>query len=517
MSTHETDLADALTAAESGMAVAYWASRAPERVAVRERARNLTFHQLNARANALVRALRHADLKPGDGVALLCSNQLEYAEVIVARERTGMRLIPLNWHLSSSEIAYIVNDSDARAIIADVAFADVARTVAVGLDIRLAIGGPIPGFDDYHQLIALQPAHDIDDSVRGSTMTYTSGTTGRPKGGYRPADPVVTIEMINFYDYRGESDAALCTGPLYHTAVLAYSLILPLLAGTRVVLMHSWDASEALRLITEERITHTHMVPIMFSRLLALPAEVRAGADLSSLRFVIHGAAPCPVAVKLRMMDWLGPIVWEYYAATEGRATLCDPTTWLLRPGTVGRPVIEGAVIVGDAEGRPLPPGTVGLLWLRSTVDTAFQYWRDEVKTAEAYRGDLFTLGDVGYSDDEGYLYLTDRSSDLIISGGVNIYPAEVDAVLIEHPFVADSATIGESDEQWGERVLSLIELAPSVEASADLAGELIAWARDRMAHYKCPRRVEFVASVPRSEAGKVLRSRLRSEYRAQS
>lgn len=511
---NETDLAAALAAAESGMGVAYWASRAPERVAVCERTRKLTFHELNARANALVRALRASGLKAGDGVALLCSNRLEYAEVTVARERSGMRLIPLNWHLSISEIAYIVQDSDARAIIADAAFAEVASAVAVGLDIRLAVGGPIVGFDDYDQLIALQPTNDIDDPLRGSTMTYTSGTTGRPKGVYRPEDPVVTIDMINFYDYRGDSDAALCTGPLYHTAVLAYSLILPLLAGTRIVLMEAWDAKDTLRLIAEEHITHTHMVPIMFSRLLALPAEVRASADLSSLRFVIHGAAPCPVAVKLRMIEWLGPIIWEYYAATEGRATLCDPTTWLLKPGTVGRPVVDGAVVVGDAQGRPLPPGVVGLLWLRSTVDTAFHYWRDEVKTAEAYRGDLFTLGDVGYADDEGYLYLTDRSSDLIISGGVNIYPAEVDAVLIEHPLVADSATIGEFDEQWGERVLSLIELLPGVEANTALAEELIAWARDHMAHYKSPKRVEFVVSVPRSEAGKVLRSRLRAEYR---
>ncbi len=515
MDGSEGDLEQALVAARSGMAVAYWASRSPDRIALSHGAQALTFSELNARSNALVRVLRAAGLRPGDGLALLSSNRAEYAEVVIARERTGMRLIPLNWHLSAAEITYIVRDSGARAMIAEARFAAVAAQVADELDIKLAVGGSIAGFADYEAALATQPMHDVDSPTRGSTMTYTSGTTGRPKGVFRPEDPVVTMEMINFYGYRAGTDVALCTGPLYHTAVLAYSLILPLLAGTRVVLMDRWDAAEALRLIEHEQVTHTHMVPIMFSRLLALPEHERVEADVSSLRFVIHGAAPCPVSVKQRMIDWVGPIIWEYYAATEGRATMCDPQTWESRPGTVGRPIVSGAVIVGDGEANPLPPRTVGLLWIRSTIDTRFRYWGDETKTREAYRGDLFTLGDVGFADEDGYLYLTDRSADLIISGGVNIYPAEIDAVLVEHPLVADSATIGESDDEWGERVLSLVELLPGAEATAALEHELIIWARERLATYKCPRRIEFLDSLPRSEAGKLLRTQLRARYRA--
>jgi long-chain acyl-CoA synthetase len=304
------------------------------------------------------------------------------------------------------------------------------------------------------------------------------------------------------------------TGPLYHTAPLLLSMNTPMHGGATLVLMEQWDAADALDLIARYRVTHTHMVPTMFHRLLALPDEVRAEADTSSLFAVIHGAAPCPVHVKRRLMDWLGPVVWEYYGATEGAATLVDPHTWLRKPGTVGRPDPVGHVKVGDEEANPLPAGTAGLVWIRSRAGERFVYHGDPDKTAGAYRGEYFTLGDVGYLDEDGYLFLTDRSAHLIVSGGVNIYPAEVDAVLLEHPAVADAATIGVPDEEWGESVLAVVQLHDPTAAGDALAAELISFSRARLAAFKCPRAIDFVADFPRQDNGKVAKTKLRDQYR---
>jgi long-chain acyl-CoA synthetase len=277
--------------------------------------------------------------------------------------------------------------------------------------------------------------------------------------------------------------------------------------------MDHWDAEEALRLVAEHRITHTHMVPIMFHRLLSLPDDVRGRYDISTLRSVIHGAAPCPVPVKQALIEWLGPIVWEYYAATEGTGSFVDPHTWMAKPGTVGKPA-PGQVMIGDEAGTELPVGTTGLVYLKAPPRGRFEYFKDEGKTSSTYRGDYFTLGDVGHVDDDGYLFLTDRTANLIISGGVNIYPAEVDAVLIEHPAVGDVATIGIPDTEWGEQVLSVVELQPGVGASAALADELIEHCRGRLAHFKCPRRVEFTDELPRQDNGKIYKRLLRDRYR---
>jgi long-chain acyl-CoA synthetase len=277
--------------------------------------------------------------------------------------------------------------------------------------------------------------------------------------------------------------------------------------------MPAWDPEEALRLIERHRVTHTHMVPTMFHQLLALPDDARARYDVSSLHNVLHGAAPCPVGVKQRLIEWLGPVVNEYYAATEGLGTWVDARTWLQKPGTVGKPVPEDQVVVADEEANPLPPGEVGLVWFKAS-EVPFEYFKDRSKTESSYRERHFTLGDMGYIDDDGFLFLTDRSANLIISGGVNIYPAEVDAVLLEHPAVADVATIGVPNLEWGEEVKAVVLLKPEVAASAALAEELITFCRQRLAAFKCPRSVDFTDDLPREDNGKIYKRKLRDRYR---
>ena len=463
-----------------------------------------------------MRALRRLHIVPGDAVALLCANRPEFAEVLLACQRGGFRLTPVNWHLTGDEAAYIVRDCEARVLLADVDLRDVALATsraAPDCPHRILIGGGDELWTSYEGALAPESSDELEQSFPGGTMLYTSGTTGRPKGVYRtPAPPTPPVNLYGYAD--GGGDVHLCTGPLYHAAPLAFSLSLPLAFGATVVLMESWDATRALQLIASQAVTHTHMVPTMFHRLLSLPLDVRESFDTSSVRHVLHGAAPCPVNVKRRMIEWWGPIIWEYYAATEGVGTFVDSHAWLERPGTVGRPAVDGHVLIGDEDGRPLVTGEVGLVYLRAPTVERFAYFKDDDKTADTFRGDYFTLGDVGYLDAEGYLYLSDRSTNLIISGGVNIYPAEVDAVLLDHPLVADAATIGVADDEWGEVVVSVVELFSSADASEELALELIELCRSHIAHFKCPRRVEFLASLPRQDNGKIYKRLLRDQFR---
>jgi long-chain acyl-CoA synthetase len=341
-------------------------------------------------------------------------------------------------------------------------------------------------------------------------MLYTSGTTGRPKGVFR--DHAVAVgPNTSAYD---EACVHLCTGPLYHAAPLGVSLQAPLTWGASVVLMDGWSPSETLRLIAEHKVTHTHLVPTMFNRMLNLPDDERARADVSSLRVVVHGAAPCPVIVKQRMIEWWGPILWEYYAATEGGATLVDSKTWLEHPGTVGRHLKEDGIIIRDDDGNECAPGVPGTVWIKTVRGAEFEYFGDKEKTAKTVVDTHFTLGDVGYLDEDRWLFLTDRSANLIISGGVNIYPAEVDAVLLAHPAVGDVAVIGVPNDDMGEEVKAVVELKDGVVPSPELAAELIEFARDRIAHFKCPRTVDFIDRLPREDNGKIYKRRLREEYR---
>jgi len=513
----------ALTAEQAalcGMGVAVMAREHPYRLAVASPHGDRSFDFLNARVNQLVRALRARGLSEGDGVALISGNRAEFVVTFLATLRSGMRLTPINTGLRTNEIRHIVDDSGVKALLAEERFADVALDVVRQIPrelVRFAIGDPIHSFETWDVVLEAQSPDDIEDPTLGSQMPYTSGTTGQPKGVYRPPSgaihqPGLAAAMQSF-GYDPATDVHLCTGPLHHSAPLVFSLAMPLAQGVPVVLMDGWDAEHALRLISSYRITHTHMVPVMFRRLIEIAAEERARYDTSSLRVVVHGAAPCPPTVKRAMIEWLGPIFYEYYAATEGWGCYANSDEWLARPGTVGRPD-AGQVEVRDFEGKSLPPGREGVVFLRVPEGGQFVYFGDEPKTRAAYSGGYFTLGDIGSLDVEGYLYLCDRSADMINVGDGNVYPAEVDAVLVGHAAIADAATVGVPDDDWGERVVSVVELADGYVGDDGLADELRAWCAEQLAEFKCPRAFVFEDALPRLENGKIYRRLVRDRYR---
>jgi len=503
-------------AALNGMTMAVWAEAQPNKAAVVDpdgTGRSLA--QVNASANRLVRLLRRAGLKAGDAVALVLSNRHEFLEIQSATLRAGFRITPINWHLTTDEIAYILNDCEAQAVFVEarIQTGAVAAAQAPGLKLKVAIGGPIDGFVNYDESLAGLDASNIDDPVLGNQMLYTSGTTGRPKGVFRPAPAITPQAMYALRGYDADS-VQMCAGPAYHAAPLAFDVRAAMGAGATLVFLDKWDSEHTLRTIAERRVTHMHLVPIMFQRLLALPDAIKAKYDLSSVKYIIHGAAPCPPEVKHAMIEWFGPVLSEYYAGSEGGAGfMINSEEWLRKPGSVGKkPELLGSKILDEA-GNECPPNVSGTIYHQLPPGGGFTYYKDEKKTQASRVGDYFTMGDMGYFDDDGYLFLTGRSAETIISGGVNIYPQEIDNELIKHEAVADSATVGVPHDEWGEQVKAVILLKPGYEPSDLLANEILAFARDSLPGFKVPRTLDFVDSLPRSEAGKIQRGKVRAPY----
>ncbi|WP_329791070.1 acyl-CoA synthetase [Lentzea sp. DG1S-22] len=478
--------------------------------------REISYSGLADAANRYGRGFRSLGLRPGDSIVLMLPNSAELVAVYFAAYQTGLYVVMANWHLTGAEVAYLVQDSGAKAFVGHESFAAAAVEAAASLPAgaRFAVGE----VDGFEPLTALGEGEEgrPDGRTTGSPMLYTSGTTGRPKGVRRPltgADPdVVPPSAAWFFGIFGikphDGHVHLCGSPLYHTAVLNFVTISVQLGHTAVLMDH-WAPEEMLRLIERYGVTHSHMVPTQFHRLLALPDDVKSKYDMGSLRAMIHGAAPCPVEVKRRMLDWWGPVVIEYYAATEGGGTAITAREWLRKPGSVGLPWPTSEIKILAEDGTELPAGEPGLVYMRMG-DSTFEYHKDSEKTRAARVGKLFTLQDIGHLDEDGYLFLCDRKNDMIISGGVNIYPAEIEGELVCHPKVADVAVFGVPHPDWGEAVKAVVQPADGVAGDDALTEELLEFARTRLAKFKLPRTVEYVAELPRDPNGKLYKRKLR-------
>jgi acyl-CoA synthetase (AMP-forming)/AMP-acid ligase II len=477
-----------------------------------------SYRQLEDASNRVAQLLRSAGLRRGDNVAVLLTNRPEWYEVVWGALRAGLYVTPVNFHLTAAEAGYIVRDCGARALFADAGLADTVVAMAGDLDgvaLRVAVGGLLDGFEDLGAAVAGCPAAPIADEVEGTWMLYSSGTTGRPKGIKPPlrgaplgAETPFASLLVGLYGFSTET-VYLSPAPLYHAAPAGWTTTTQRLGGT-VIVMERFDAEEWLALVERHAVTHSQVVPTHLVRLLKLPEEVRRRYDLSSLRGVVHAAAPCPPEVKRAAIEWLGPIVFEYYSGSEGTGFCAiGPDEWLEHPGSVGRSLMGAVHIVGD-DGQELPTGVEGQVWFETA--TRFEYHGDAERTAAAWndRG-WSSLGDIGWVDADGYLYLTDRVAHTIISGGVNIYPREAEDVVIMHPAVLDVGVVGVPDDEMGERVVAFVQLAPDGARPAEdaLADELLGWCRDRLTHYKCPTEVRFVDELPRLPTGKLLKRSL--------
>jgi long-chain acyl-CoA synthetase len=484
----------------------------------------LSYRELDQRSNRLARLLHAEGLRRGDTLALFMENNIRYLEVAWAALRAGLYLTAVNRYLTAEEAAYIINDCDARALVSSSAMADVAAALPPRLPSCrrfLMVDKAIPGWESYEQAVAAIDPVPLEQEWSGELMLYSSGTTGRPKGVKRalrdvpPSDDSLYTTLVEDYGF-AEDTIYLSPAPMYHAAPLVFSLAVQRCGGT-VLMMPRFDALEALALVERYRVTHAQFVPTMFVRMLKLDPPERARFDLSSLRCAIHAAAPCPVAVKRAMIDWWGPILHEYYGGTEGNGrTAITSAEWLERPGSVGRARL-GTLHIGDETGAELPPGTPGLVYFEREA-LPFAYHKDEVRTRAAQHPvhpTWTTLGDVGYVDEEGYLFLTDRKAFMIISGGVNIYPQEIEDVLIAHPKVRDVAVFGLPDAEMGERVVAVVEPMEGVAPGLDLADELLDHAARHLARYKLPKTIDFVAELPRLPTGKLYKKALREEYLA--
>jgi long-chain acyl-CoA synthetase len=482
----------------------------------------VTYAELEDRSRRLAAALRTRGVAGGDHLAILMENSRSYLEVAWAAQRSGLYYTAINSHLRPGEVQYVLDDCGAVALVASEAMADVVAALDLSrIPVRVAGAGVLPGFEAYDAVLAAAEPGPLDGDREGREMLYSSGTTGRPKGvrkdlpatpfGDPSATPVLLARAVAGQGRGvGPGSVYLCPAPLYHSAPLVYSMSMQRLGAT-VVVMERFDPRRCLELIDRHRVTHAQFVPTMFVRMLRLPPDERERYDLSSLQFVVHAAAPCPVPVKRQMLEWWGPIIHEYYSGTEDiGSTFITPEEWLAHPGSVGRPLEECHVVGPD--GEELPPGEEGVVYFAG--GRPFEYHNDPDKTASVTdRRGWRTLGDIGRLDEDGYLYLTDRQAHMIISGGVNIYPQEAENVLTGHPAVADVAVIGVPDAEMGEAVKAVVQPVDGAAAGPDLEAELLEHCRSELATYKCPRTVDFVDELPRDPNGKLYKRLLRERY----
>jgi long-chain acyl-CoA synthetase len=483
----------------------------------------VTFGELEARANRLAHHFRAAGLVEGDTVAILMENNEHMHAVMWAARRSGLYYVPINTHLTAAEAAYIIDNSGAKAVIGSEALRETLAGLGAELPkglpgVLLIADGDLEGWQRYPDCVAGQPDTPIADEIEGDLLQYSSGTTGRPKGIKRdlphlpPSEtPGMMSALVGFWMH--PQTVYLSPAPLSHTAPSVWSMQTQA-GGITTVILEKFDAEGALDAIQKHRVTHGQFVPVMFTRMLKLPEAVRNSYDVSSLERVMHAAAPCPVEIKKQMIDWWGPIVDEYYASSEAHgSTLIMAEDWLTHPGSVGKAMTGALHIVGE-DGNELPPGEAGEIYFEG--GQTFEYLNDAEKTAASRHPKGWkTVGDIGYLDEDGYLYLTDRRHHMIISGGVNIYPQEAENMLVTHPKVMDAAVFGVPDDEMGESVKGVVQTVDPADATEEFAAELQAWLRDRLTHYKCPRSISFEAQLPRTDTGKLYKQSLIEKYSA--
>jgi long-chain acyl-CoA synthetase len=484
----------------------------------------VTYRELNDRSNRLAQCFFAAGLRFGDHIAIVMENRAEFFEVCWAAQRSGLYYTCINWHFNAEETEYILDDCDAQVLVISDTFRDLAAELLdrnPKVRMRLMTGSdPAPGYDSYEAIRDSFPPEPLAEEIEGTRMLYSSGTTGRPKGvRYKIPRQVVgaqPLEMGMMTAVWGMDDHSiyLSPAPLYHSAPLFYCMSTMRLGGTAVV-MEQFDPEEALACIERFHVTHSQWVPTMFVRMLKLPEAARTRHDVSSMKVAIHAAAPCSIEVKRKMIEWWGPIIDEYYAATEGMgATFINSADWLAHPGSVGKSMLAPIRILDD-DNNELPPGVVGTVWFEPPPNRpGFEYHKDEEKTRDSFNPKGWsTVGDMGYLDEDGYLFLTDRRTFMIVSGGVNIYPQEAENVLIDHPKVYDVAVFGIPDPEMGERVHGVVQPANWDDAGPELERELLDFVQSHLAHYKCPKAIDFDRELPREQTGKLYKRLLRDRY----
>lgn len=480
----------------------------------------VTFAELDAKANQIAQLLRASGIQTGQHIAMMLKNCREFIEVVFGCSRAGVVFTPISTHLKKEETAYIINNCNARLFIASASLADVATEAAEHapeLLRKFIVGGETAGFEDWQSAVASQPSDEISDQSLGVPMLYSSGTTGKPKGIFRAPqntdlDAPHPLKLVGTYYGFSDATVYLSPAPLYHSAPLFYNTLNMTGGGTSVI-MERFDPEQALALIERYEVTHSQWVPSMFIRMLKLPEGIRERYDVSSMQRAIHAAAPCPIDIKRQMINWWGPVICEYYSSTEGVGfTLIDSEDWLAHPGSVGRP-LTGVPKILDDEMKVLPPGEVGQIYFDEIG--RFEYFDEPGKTDEAFdtRG-WGTVGDMGYLDADGYLYLTDRKNFMIITGGVNVYPAEIEGLLVTHPQIADAAVFGIPNEEYGEEVKAVVQLLNHDEAGDALAGDLILWMKERLSSVKVPKSVDFMEQLPRMDNGKLYKRHLMEAYK---